>query len=481
MPAAAPPLLIHQAELLATFDDQRRELRGASLLLRGPAVEAIYPAGSVPPEVLTEAQAHGEVIDARGHVVMPGLINTHHHMYQSLTRVIPAAQNAELFGWLKTLYPIWAGLTPEMVQVSTQVAMAELLLSGCTTSSDHLYIYPNGVRLDDSIEAAAQIGMRFHAARGSMSVGESNGGLPPDHLVEREDAILQDTQRLIETFDDKGRYSMLRVVAAPCSPFSVSRELMRDSAALARSLGTRLHTHLAENDHDIAYSRAKFGMTPTEYAESVGWLGDDVWHAHCVKLDAHGIARFAATGTGVAHCPCSNMRLASGIAPIRRMLDAGVPVGLGVDGSASNDSGHLLNEARQALLLARVGRALQPPETGADGVTRYGCDLGPAEMTARDTLELATRGSARVLGRNDIGHLAPGMAADVAIFKLDGLGFAGGAVHDPLAALLLCSSAHTNYTVVNGRVVVRDGQLATLALAPLLERHNRLARALVGV
>ncbi|MEX8519737.1 MAG: 8-oxoguanine deaminase [Leptothrix sp. (in: b-proteobacteria)] len=476
--AIARPLLIHQAELLATFDAQRRELPGASLLLRGAAIEAIYPAGSVPPEVLVEAQTHGEVIDARGHVVIPGLVNTHHHMYQSLTRVIPAAQNAELFGWLKTLYPIWAGLTPEMVQVSTQVAMAELLLSGCTTSSDHLYIYPNGVQLDHSIEAAAQIGMRFHAARGSMSVGESAGGLPPDTLVEREAHILKDTQRLIESYDDSRPYSMLRVVAAPCSPFSVSRELMRDSAALARSLGTRLHTHLAENDHDIAYSRARFGMTPTEYAESVGWLGDDVWHAHCVKLDAPGIARFAATGTGVAHCPCSNMRLASGIAPVRRMLDAGVPVGLGVDGSASNDAGHLLNEARQALLLARVGRALQPPEIGADGSLRYGCDLGPAEMTARDALELATRGSARVLGRSDIGHLAPGMAADLAIYKLDGLGFAGGAAHDPLAALLLCSSAHTNYTVVNGRVVVRDGQLATLELAPLLARHNQLARVL---
>lgn len=479
-PRSAAPILIHQAALVATFDDQRRELPGASVLLRGPAVEAVYPAGTLPPEVLHEAQTHGEVIDARHHVVIPGLINTHHHMYQSLTRAIPAAQNAELFGWLKTLYPIWAGLTPEMVHVSTQVAMAELLLSGCTTSSDHLYIYPNGVRLDDSIAAAAQIGMRFHAARGSMSVGESNGGLPPDHLVEDEAAILNDTQRLIETHDDHGRYSMLRVVAAPCSPFSVSRELMRDSAALARSLGTRLHTHLAENDHDIAYSRAKFGMTPTEYAESVGWLGDDVWHAHCVKLDAHGIARFAATGTGVAHCPCSNMRLASGIAPVRRMLDAGVPVGLGVDGSASNDSGDLLAEARQALLLARVGRALQPPETAPDGTLRYGCDLGPAEMTARDALEIATRGSARVLGRSDIGHLAPGMAADLALFRLDGLGFAGGAVHDPLAALLLCASTRADLTIVNGRVVVRDGQLATLDLGPLLERHNRLALQLVG-
>ena len=458
-------LLITDAEVIATMDDQRRELRGASLLLRGRQIAAIWPAGERPAD--TQAD---EVINARGHAVLPGLVNTHHHMFQSLTRAVPAAQNAELFGWLKTLYPIWAGLTPEMVRVSTQLAMAELLLSGCTTSSDHLYIYPNGVRLDDSLAAAAQIGMRFHAARGSMSVGESAGGLPPDSLVEAEPAILKDTQRLIEQHHDHGRYAMLRVVAAPCSPFSVSRGLMRDSALLARSLGTRLHTHLAENDHDIAYSRAKFNMTPAEYADSVGWLGDDVWHAHCVKLDAAGIARFAATGTGVAHCPCSNMRLASGIAPLRRMLDAGVAVGLGVDGSASNDGAHLLGEARSALLLARVGRSLDP----------FGCDFGPAEMTARNLLEVATRGGARVLGRDDIGHLAPGMAADLALYDLRGMGFAGGAVHDPVASLLLCAPAQAAYTVVNGRVVVREGQLTTLDLGPLVERHNRLARQLVG-
>ena len=453
-------LLITDADVLVTMDTDRRELRGANLLVRGAQIESIWPAGELPPGTTAD-----EVIDARGHAVLPGLVNTHHHMFQCLTRAIPAAQNAELFGWLKTLYPIWAGLTPEMVRVSTQVAMAELLLSGCTTSSDHLYLYPNGVRLDHSIEAAQQIGMRFHAARGSMSVGESAGGLPPDSLVEDETEILEDTQQLIETHHDHGRYAMLRVVAAPCSPFSVSPGLMRDSAALARSLGTRLHTHLAENDHDVAYSHATFGMTPTDYAESVGWLGDDVWHAHCVKLDPAGIARFAATGTGVAHCPCSNMRLASGIAPVRRMLDAGVPVGLGVDGSASNDGAHLLGEARMAMLLARVGKSLAP----------FGCDTGPAEMTARNLLEVATRGGARVLGRDDIGHLAPGMAADLALFDLRTLGFAGGAVHDPVAALLLCAPAPAAFTIVNGRVVVREGQLATVDLGPLVERHNRLA------
>jgi 8-oxoguanine deaminase len=465
-------LLIRDADVVVTMDDQRRELARASVLVRGRAVEAIGPAEDLPREA-------DEVIDARGHAVLPGLVNTHHHMYQSLTRAVPAAQDAELFGWLKALYPIWAGLTPEMVRVSTQLAMAELLLSGCTTSSDHLYLYPNGVRLDDSIEAAREIGMRFHAARGSMSVGESAGGLPPDALVEREDEILADTQRLAETHHDAGRYAMLRVVAAPCSPFSVSRDLMREAAAQARALGLRLHTHLAENDHDVAYSSERFGMTPAQYAESLGWVGDDVWHAHCVKLDAPGITRFAATGTGVAHCPCSNMRLASGIAPVRRMLDAGVPVGLGVDGSASNDGAHLLGEARMGMLLARVGRAMEPPAPGPDGRLRPGCDLGPAEMTARDMLAVATRGGARVLGRDDIGHLAPGMAADLALFDLRALPFAGGAVHDPVAALLLCAPAQAAWTVVNGRIVVREGRLATVDAGPLVERHNCLARALV--
>lgn len=451
-------LLIRDAQCVATFDDRRSELRDASILIRGKVIEAIGPADAL-------AREADEVIDARGHLVVPGLVNTHHHMYQSLTRAIPGVQDAELFSWLRGLYPIWAGLTPEMVQVSTQLAMAELLLSGCTTSSDHLYIYPNGVRLDDSIEAAREIGMRFVATRGSMSVGASQGGLPPDRVVEREDAILKDTQRLIETWHDKSHGAMVNVAVAPCSPFSVSRDLMRESAAMARSFGVRLHTHLAENDHDIAYSREKFNCTPAEYAQDLGWLGRDVWHAHCVKLDEAGIGLFAKTRTGVAHCPCSNMRLASGIAPIRRMLDAGVPVGLGVDGSASNDGAHMVNEARQALLLARVGRALKP----------FGCDHGPAEMTARNALEIATRGGAQVLGRSDIGHLAPGMCADLALFDLRTLGFAGGAVHDPVASLLLCASPQAAFTVVNGRVVVREGQLATLELGPLVERHNRLA------
>ncbi len=464
-------LLIRNATCIATMDDAQTELHGASVFIRNNLIEAIGPAQDLP-------QTADEVIDARGHLVVPGLVNTHHHMVQSLTRAIPAVQNAELFGWLRGLYPIWAGLTPDMVRVSTQVAMAELLLSGCTTSSDHLYIYPNGIRLDDAIDGAKQIGMRFTATRGSMSVGQSQGGLPPDNVVEKEDAVLSETQRLIEQHHDASHGSMLHIAVAPCSPFSVSRDLMRESALLARQYQVRLHTHLAENDHDIAYSFEKFNCTPAQYAQDLGWLGADVWHAHCVKLDDEGISLFAATRTGVAHCPCSNMRLASGIAPVRKMLQAGVPVGLGVDGSASNDGAQMLGEARQAMLLARLRKSLEAPSVDAQGKAVFGCDTAPLEMTARDALRLATRGGAEVLGRSDIGHLAPGMCADLALFDLRTLPFAGGAVHDPVGALLLCASAPAAYTVVNGRVVVREGRLATVDLGVLVERHNEMAQTL---
>ena len=454
-------LLLRHARVLVTMDATRREIADGGLFVRDGVIESVGPSASLPATA-------DEVIDARDQIVVPGLVNTHHHMYQTLTRAVPAAQDNELFGWLQTLYPIWERLTPEMLHVSTQLACAELMLSGCTTSSDHLYLFPGACRLDDTLHAAAEIGLRFHAARGSMSVGVSQGGLPPDSVVEREDVILRDSQRLIETHHDASFGAMLQIALAPCSPFSVSRDLMRESARLARSHGVRLHTHLAENDHDIAYSRERFNCTPAQYAQDLGWLGDDVWHAHCVKLDDEGISLFAATRTGVAHCPCSNMRLASGIAPVRRMLDAGVPVGLGVDGCASNDAAHMVNEARQALLLARVGRSLEA----------FGCDSGPSELGARGALALATRGGAQVLGRSDIGHLAIGMCADLALFDLRTLGFAGAAVHDPVAALLFCSSPPAAWTVVNGRVVVREGQLATLELGPLVERHNQLAQQL---
>jgi cytosine/adenosine deaminase-related metal-dependent hydrolase len=446
-------LLLRGADVIVTLDDARREIRGGFVHIVGPEIRAV---GEGPgPEGPVD-----EVIDLSGHIVCPGLINTHHHMYQSLTRAVPAAQDNALFGWLRRLYPIWARLTPEMIRVSTQTAMAELLLSGCTTSSDHLYLYPNGARLDDAIEGAATMGLRFHPARGAMSIGESEGGLPPDSLVEREGEILADTRRLIETFHDPGRFSMLRLVVAPCSPFSVSEGLMRDSAALARHYGVSLHTHLAENGDDVRYSLARFGKTPARYAEDLGWLGADVWCAHCVKLDGEGIGLFARSGTGVAHCPASNMRLGSGIAPVRRMRRAGVPVALGVDGSASNDSGHMLAEARLAMLLQRVRH-------------------GPAALAARDVLEMATRGGARVLGRDDIGHIAPGMAADLAIFDLNQPAFAG-ALHDPVAALTFCGPVSAAYTIVNGVVVVREGRLESVDARDLTARHNRLAGVLLA-
>ena len=472
-------LLIHRARCIATQDDANTELNDASLLLRDGRIERIIPAGeNTDAEISELLKQVDEVIDARRHVVVPGLINTHHHMVQSLTRAVPQVQNAELFSWLQGLYPIWAGLTPEMVRVSNQVAMAELLLSGCTTSSDHLYIYPNGVRLDDSIEAAHTMGMRFTATRGSMSVGESQGGLPPDRVVEKEAFILKETQRLIETYHDASFGAMTHVAVAPCSPSSVSQDLMRTSAELARAHKVRLHTHLAENDHDIAYTKEKFNCTPAQYAEDLGWVGHDVWHAHCVKLDDEGTYLFARTRTGIAHCPCSNMRLSSGILPLRKMLDAGVPIGLGVDGSASNDAAHLLNEARQAMLLARVGRALEAPRV-EDGRTVFGCDLGPSDMTPRDALRLATRGGAEVLGRaHELGQIKPGYCADIAMFRTDTLSMAGGAVHDPVGALLLCASDNADYTIVNGRVVVRKGEIATVDMGPLIERHNQLAMQL---
>jgi 8-oxoguanine deaminase len=446
-------ILFKNALVVATMDEQGTEIANGSVLVRGNRIAAIGPAN----EFSVQAD---EILDVTGHVLLPGLINTHHHMYQSLTRAVPAAQNSSLFNWLRVLYPIWARLTPEMIKVSTQTAMAELLLSGCTTSSDHLYLFPNGTCLDDSIEAAAEIGMRFHAARGAMSVGESQGGLPPDSLVETESAILKDMQRLAETYHVADDCSMCRIVLAPCSPFSVSPELMSESANLARQYGLSLHTHLAENDDDVRYSLEKFSCTPAQYAENLGWTGPDVWHAHCVKLDDDGIGRFARTGTGVAHCPCSNMRLSSGIAPIVKMRNAGMHVGLGVDGSASNDGAHMMSEVRQAMLLARVG-------------------FGPDAMSARQALQLATRGGAQVLNRNDIGVLKVGMAADIATFDMNQINYAG-ALHDPVAALVFTGASRAANTMVNGKLVVRDGRLQTVDERLLVAHHNRLAGQLLN-
>jgi cytosine/adenosine deaminase-related metal-dependent hydrolase len=462
-------LLIHQAHCISTQNDNGIELQGGSIYIENGLIKDVLSAQ----EFLLRGQPllnrADRVIDARHHLVTPGLINCHHHMVQSLTRAVKSVQNAELFSWLRGLYPLWAGLTPEMIQVSHQVAMAELLLSGCTTSSDHLYIYPNGVRLEDSIQAAKTMGMRFTATRGSMSVGQSKGGLPPDHVVEKEADILSITQQLIEDWHDAKHGSMLQIAVAPCSPFSVSPELMRESAKLARAYGVRLHTHLAENDHDVAYTLEKFNCTPAQFAQNLDWVGHDVWHAHCVKIDPAGMDLFAKTGTSISHCPCSNMRLASGILPLRKLLNLGVNVGLGVDGSASNDGAHMLGEARQAMLLARVAKSLEP----------FGCDTGPQEMTPQDALKLATRGGAQTLGRQDIGQITVGYCADLALFRTDTLELAGGAVHDPVGALLLCASQNTDYTIVNGEVVVDKGELQRVELPPLILRHNQLAMELV--
>ncbi|MCV2888162.1 8-oxoguanine deaminase [Ruegeria aquimaris] len=441
-------ILIRNADCILTMDAGRRELSGADILIRDGVVADIGQG----------LATSGAVHEARGCVVTPGLVNTHHHLYQSLTRAVPGGQDALLFGWLKTLYPIWARFGPEEMFVSAQIGLAELALSGCTLSSDHLYLYPNGARLDDTIAAATELGLRFHPTRGAMSIGESAGGLPPDTLVEREAAILDDMIRVVDNFHDAGEGSKCRVGLAPCSPFSVSRELMRDAALLARDKGVMLHTHLAENDEDIAYSLAQFGCRPGQYAEDLGWTGPDVWHAHCVKLDGAEIDLFARTRTGVAHCPCSNCRLGSGIAPVRAMRDAGVPVGLGVDGSASNDSGNLMNEARQTMLLQRVAR-------GADA------------MSAREALEIATRGGADVLGRPDCGRLELGKRADIAIWDVSGIDSAGS--WDP-AALLLAGPTRVKHLFVEGRQIVRDGQITTIDLPRMIERQNRLARALMG-
>ncbi|ETD91601.1 8-oxoguanine deaminase [Rhodobacter capsulatus] len=440
-------ILIRGAEVVVTMDAARRELRGADLLIRGGEIVAVGQ-GLV---------STGEVVSAAGCVVTPGLINTHHHLYQTLTRAVPGGQDALLFGWLKTLYPIWARMGPEEIFTSAQIGLAELALSGCTLSSDHLYLFPNGARLDDTIAAAAELGLRFHPTRGAMSIGESAGGLPPDALVEREEAILADCIRVIDAHHDPRPGSMLRVGVAPCSPFSVSRELMRDAALLARDKGVMLHTHLAENDEDIAYSLHRFGCRPGQYAEDLGWTGADVWHAHCVKLSGSEIDLFARSSTGVAHCPCSNCRLGSGIAPVRAMRDAGVKLALGVDGSASNDAGNLIAEARQALLLQRV-------QNGADA------------MSVREALEIATLGGAQVLGRPELGSLEPGKRADLAIWDVSGLEAAGA--WDPVAALLLSGPTRVKHLFVEGRPVVQDGQITTLDLPRVIERANTLAPAL---
>jgi 8-oxoguanine deaminase len=452
-------LLVRHADVLVTMDGARRELNDGGLFVRDGLIEQVGPTAELP-------AAADETLDLRGHVLLPGLINTHHHLYQTLTRAVPAAQNANLFDWLVSLYPIWARLSPASINVSTQVGLAELALSGCTTASDHLYVFPPGCRLDDQIEAAVEVGLRFHAARGSMSLGESRGGLPPDSVVEDEADILRDTRRLIEQYHDPLPGAMLRLAVAPCSPFSVTPDLMRESTRLARAYGVRLHTHLAETLDEQRFCLDHFGQRPVELMETLDWLAPDVWFAHGVHVSQAEIERFARVGCGVAHCPSSNMRLAAGSMPLQRYRAAGARVGLGVDGSASNDGSHLLGEARQAMLVARLVRSLAEPS--------------PAPwLTARDVLELATLGGAAVLGRDDVGSLEVGKCADFFAVDLHRVEYAG-ALHDPVAATVFCAPQQADYTYVHGRCIVERGQLTTVDLGPLVEHHNRLARAMLA-
>jgi cytosine/adenosine deaminase-related metal-dependent hydrolase len=428
-------------------------LRDAAVLVQGNVIQWVGPSAEQPPLPPGTVE-----VNLHDHVVLPGLVNTHHHLYQTLTRAI--AQDSELFDWLKTLYPIWCRMNGEAIHISALTGMAELIMSGCTTASDHLYIYPNDCRIDDEIQAAQEIGLRFHATRGSMSLGESKGGLPPDRATEDEADILKDTQRAIETYHDKSRFAMLRIAVAPCSPFSVTTDLMRESAALARHYGVMLHTHLAETRDEDAFCLARFGKRPLDYAEMVDWLGHDVWYAHGVFFNTTDIEHMSAQGCGVAHCPSSNMRLASGIAPIRLMLDKNMKVGLGVDGSASNDSSHLAAEIRQAMLLQRVQN-------------------GSTTFSAYDALWLATRGGASVLGRDDIGQIAAGFAADLIAINLNRLGYAG-AMHDPMAALVFCAPSGVDFSMINGRIIVQEGQLTTLDTGKVIEQHNKMSATLLA-
>ncbi|NWF69999.1 MAG: 8-oxoguanine deaminase [Chloroflexi bacterium] len=454
-------LLAKNAHVLVTMDETRREIHDGALLVRDHVIEAVGTTAEIVARLQHTGQTPDETLNLRDHVLLPGLINTHHHMSQSLLRAVPTMQNHDLMGWLYGLYKYLPYLTPDMIYVSAKVAMAELILSGCTTSSDHLYVYPNGCRMDDEVRAAQEIGLRFHPGRGSVSI---KGGLLADEHVESEAFIERDTIRLIDTYHQAERYGMVRVVVAPGAPFSVTHAFMRELARLARSYGDRgvhLHTHFLETDYDIEALQAQLGLTPEQYLEEYEWVGDDVWHAHCVQISDSGIALFSRTGTGVAHCPHSNARLGAGIAPVPKMRKAGVRVALGVDGTASNDGGHIIAEARQALMLARAG------------------SRDAAAMTAREALEIGTRGGAAVLGRDDVGVLAPNMAADFIAIHLKQLGFAG-ALHDPVAAVVLCTPVSVDYSVINGRVIVREGQLTTLELGALIEQHNRYAADLAA-
>ena len=443
-------LVIHSSRLVATMDDDRREVPGGWVSITEGLVDAV---GTGP------APAATDTIDATDCLVTPGLVNVHHHLYQNLTRAFPPMTDQPLFGWLRSLYPLWASLDTESVYVSSWIGLAELALSGCTTSSDHLYLHPHGAGdlLSAEIEAARDLGVRFHPTRGSMSLSVKDGGLPPDHVVQDDDAILAASEEAVRRHHDRSWGAMTRVALAPCSPFSVTEELMVRTAELAEQLDVRLHTHFAENAEDDDFSLRTFGCRPMEYLERTGWASDRTWVAHCVMPNHDEVGRLGAAGVGVAHCPSSNLILASGIAPVVDLRAAGSPVGLGVDGSSSADSASLWLEARQAMLLAKLRN-------------------GAAAGTARMALDVATRGGAACLGRlGELGVLAPGAVGDVAVWSLAGPTFAG-AVADPVEAWLRCGPTGARDTIVHGRAVVRDGAVVSGRLDELLVAHARLAR-----
>ncbi len=463
-------LLIVKADWVITLNERGERLRDADILVRGPAIAAIGP--GVGEKALSSGEPIDEVIDGRGKVVIPGLVNTHHHLYQTLTRNIPATQDIPLFPWLVKLYEVWRELDVEAVEVGALVGLGELLKTGCTTSTDHHYVFPRpggraagsgpsdgpaaGGLIDAEIRAARRLGIRFHPTRGSMSLGRSQGGLPPDEVVQSEEDILADSRRLAETYHDPARYSMCRLALAPCSPFSVTTELLRRTVELARALGLRAHTHLAETKDEEKFCLDRFGCRPLEYMERLGWTGPDVWFAHAIHLNDDEVKRLGETGTGVGHCPSSNMKLSSGVCRGPELLAAGAAVGLGVDGSASNDSSDMWGEMRQAYLLSRLAH-------------------GDRGFRAEDVLRLATVGGARVLGRDDIGHLAEGMAADLVLIDLDQIGFAGGR-HDPVAAIVASGDSHVvDTTIVDGRVVVRGGRLTEADEKDIVQRANRVS------
>jgi cytosine/adenosine deaminase-related metal-dependent hydrolase len=451
-------LLVHGADVVVTMDSQRREIVRGGLFARDGVIEQVGADVDLP-------RAADRVLNLDGQILLPGLVNCHHHLDQTLTRNLPAGQNAELFDWLKAHYTIWARRTPEASRTATLIGLAELALSGCTTAFDHAYVFRNGCRVDDQIAAAAEIGMRFIVSRGSMSRGQSLGGLPPDSCVENEDDILCDCERVIARYHNPAPGSMTQIVLAPCSPFSVTERLLRDSATLARAKNVRLHTHLCETADEEAYTMANHGVRPMAFMQDLDWMGEDVWFAHAVKVNDAEIHTLAHTKTGVCHCPSSNMRLASGIAPLRKYLDAGVRVGLGVDGSASNDGSNMLAEARQAMLLARLKLDAEP-------------EANRIWTTAREVLEVATRGGAAVLGRTDIGALEVGKRADFFTLDLNTIGYAGG-LADPVAATMFCAPQPARHCFVEGRQIVEDGKIVTIDMTKIVKEHNGHAAALL--